>query len=180
MIPIRRRQQLFICFDCSHTVRVMATSTSKIQTQLRVGRRTVFRKLRNLGGINGNHVRPNIALVHDRICHSILDKVRHMTIYTINAQPCMDTNVLHLRLIKMAIPTASQSSSFFGVIKLYHARMRVMAHNAINNCVLALEKIAIGVLMLNETIRNHQFLSRATRMTITASARGAIYFHLKR
>ena len=117
----------------------MAGTAGIVQRNLGQGYRAIFVELADLGGINGDHVGADITGKCSRIPFGTAHELGHVALNTFDGQAFMDFVILVFFLFEVAIFAQGTGGLCARFLELHHAGVGVVAQNAVNNGVFALE-----------------------------------------
>lgn len=155
----------------------MAGTAGIIQRNLGQGYRAIFVELADLGGINGDHVGADITGKCSRIPFGTAHELGHVALNTFDGQAFVNFVVLVFFLFEVAIFAQGTGRLFTRFLELHHARVGVVAQNAVNDRMFALEQLFVLFVMLDEAVGGVDLSKVTPDMTLSARGRVPVYLH---
>ena len=152
-------------------------ATGEVQTDLRIDELTVFRELRDLRGVYGDHMSADIAGEILLVGPAALDDTRHMAFNAGHFHNEVSIDFLILGLFEVTILALYASGLFVGFEQLDNAGVRVVAGDTIKDQMFAFIEISVLVPMLDESIGYLQHFGCLTDMTLGALLGVALDLH---
>ena len=174
MDVIRCPDQLFIGPRRSHTALYVAMSASEVQPQIRQRLRTILGELLNLVRIDLHEMGPDVAGENFGVAQGALRHSRHMAF---NALGSMELDLEVFSLIRVTILALGTSRLDIRLTKLNNTFVRIMAGDAVDGDVFALEQFFVLFVVLNETTTGVDFFFSPSEMAVAAGRAIAINVH---